>query len=218
MKNWLKYIYIGLFLVLGHSSQGQEKKLVQFSGYIIASGTDVSVPYVSIRNSSYGNEGFTANHEGYFSFVAHVGDKIEFSSIGYQGTAVTIPEVLQDKYSVRIELIPLIEELPVVTIGPPLPWASIEEFNREFLALNIGNDDMLNAKRNLSPQALASLSKIVPRSAEEIQAYNNFQRHIDMSNKSINQRMANPLLNPFAWGQLINQIKKGDYSRKRLKY
>ena len=218
MKNWLKYIYIGLFLVLGNTSQGQEKKLVQFSGYIIASGTDVPVPYVSIRNSSYGNEGFTANHEGYFSFVAHVGDKIEFSSIGYQSTALTIPAVLQDKYSVRIDLIPLIEELPVVTIGPPLPWASIEEFNREFLALNVGNDDMLNAKRNLSPQALASLSKIVPRSAEEIQAYNNFQRHIDMSNKSINQRMANPLLNPFAWGQLINQIKRGDYSRKRLKY
>jgi hypothetical protein len=39
-----------------------------------------------------------------------------------------------------------------------------------------------------------------------------------MSNKHINQRMANPLLNPFAWAELINQIKRGDYSREKLKY
>ncbi len=218
MKALYKYLLlIALFSIFG-SVNAQEKKIVQFSGYIIAEGTDVAVPYVSIRNNSYGNEGFTANHEGFFSFVAHVGDVIELTSIGYRNVKVTIPNVSSDKYSTRIEMIPLIEELPVVTIGPPLPCARIEEFIMEFLALNIGYDDVLTAKRNLSPQAMAALSRIVPRSAEEIQAYSTMQRHLNMSNRNINPSMNNPLLNPFAWGSLINQIKRGDFSRQRLKY
>ncbi|MCT1532434.1 carboxypeptidase-like regulatory domain-containing protein [Sphingobacterium daejeonense] len=218
MKFLQKYIILAVLLKVALCTNAQDKKVVQVSGYIIAEGTEIAVPYVSIRNESYGNETFAANHEGFFSFVAHVGDEIVFSSIGYRSVRISIPNVDSDKFTTRIEMMPTIEELPVVTVGPPLPWASIEEFNMEFLALNIGGDDVMTAKRNLSPQALASLSKIVPRSAEEIQTFNTFQRHINMSNKAINQNMANPLLNPFAWGQLINQIKRGDFSRERLKY
>ncbi|GGE34391.1 carboxypeptidase-like regulatory domain-containing protein [Sphingobacterium cellulitidis] len=218
MKLLHQFIILAVLLTVSLSTFAQDKKIVQVSGYILAEGTEIAVPYVTIRNESYGNDGFVANHEGYFSFVAYAGDEIAFSSIGYRTVRITIPDVSGDKYTARIELTPTVEELPMVTVGPPLPWASIEEFNMEFLALNIGNDDVMTAKRNLSPQALASLSKIVPRSAEEIQAYNSFQRHINMSNRAINQNMANPLLNPFAWGQLINQIKRGDYSRQRLKY
>lgn len=218
MKLLLKYIAFVVLLFSGMNTFAQEKKLVQFSGFILAEGTEIAVPYVTVKNISYGNETYAANHEGYFTFVAHVGDEIQFTSIGYRSVKLTIPNVSDDRYTTRIEMTPTVEELPVVTIGPPLPWASIEEFNREFLALNVGGDDVLTAKRNLSPQALAALSKIVPRSAGEIQAYNTIQRHINMSNKAINQNMANPLLNPFAWGQLINQIKRGDFSRERLKY
>ncbi len=218
MNIYLKILTVCILLCLCTTTFAQEKRIVQFSGIISAVGTDVAVPYVTLRNTSYGNETYSANHEGYFTFVVRTGDIIELSSIGYASQSITIPQTSTDKYTLNIELTPLVKELPVVTIGRPLPWASIEEFNREFLALNVGSDDILSAQRNLSPQALAALSKIVPRSADEIQAYNNFQRHINMSNKAINQNFANPLLNPFAWGQLINQIKRGDFSRERLKY
>ena len=218
MRFWLKYIFITGFILVSQHLFGQQQHVVQFSGYITAEGTDIAVPYVTIRNTSYGNEIYTANHEGFFTFVAHVGDVIALSSIGYEAIEVTVPPTVGDKYTIRLEMKPLIEELPVVTVGPPLPWASIEEFNREFLALNSANDEILTAQRNLSPQALSALSRIVPRNAEEIQTYNSLRRHINMSNQAINQNMANPLLNPFAWGQLINQIKRGDYSRQRLKY
>lgn len=218
MRFWLKYILFAGVLLFGLDGWAQQKKVVQFSGYITAEGTDVSVPYVTVRNSSFGNEIYTADHEGFFTFVAHTGDVVILSSIGYESVEITVPETSGDKYTMHVEMKPLVEELPVVTVGPPLPWASIEEFNREFLALNVGGDDVLTAKRNLSPQALSALSRIVPRSAEEIQAYNSIQRHINMSNRAINQNMNNPLLSPFAWGQLINQIKRGDFSRERLKY
>uniref|UniRef100_UPI0016283082 carboxypeptidase-like regulatory domain-containing protein n=2 Tax=Bacteroidota TaxID=976 RepID=UPI0016283082 len=141
MKFLQKYILLAVLLAVGLSLQAQNNKIVQVSGYILAEETDIAVPYVTIRNESYGNETYSANHEGYFSFVGHTGDEIVFSSIGYRSVRITIPNVEGDKYTVKIELTPTVEELPMVTVGPPLPWASIEEFNMEFLALNIGSDD-----------------------------------------------------------------------------
>ena len=77
---------------------------------------------------------------------------------------------------------------------------------------------ILPRRKNLSPQAMAAMARVVPRSAEEIQSFNSKQRHNIMNNKNINQRYNNPLLNPFAWAEFINQIKRGDYSREKLKY
>ena len=86
------------------------------------------------------------------------------------------------------------------------------------MALRVGDDAITTARRSVSPEALAALARITPRSAEEIQNFNSTQRHIGLTNKAINQKYANPLLNPFAWGSLINDIFKGDDSRKKLKY
>lgn len=199
-------------------AEAQKREIVQFSGFIQASGTDIAVPYVTITNKSYGNQVFVANHEGYFSFVAHKGDVIEFSSIGYARIEMTIPNVGGDRYTAKVEMASQVEELPVITIGPPLPWASVEEFTAAFLGLNTVGDDLLSAQRNLSPEALASLSLIIPRSAEEIQNFSNVQRHVGMTTRNMHQNAFSPFMNPFAWGQLINQIKRGDFSRQKLKY
>lgn len=191
---------------------------MQFSGVITATGTTIEVPYVTIINSSFGNQLFIANHQGYFTFVAHKGDVIAFTSIGYKPMTVTIPEVADDKYSVDIEMESLVEELPIVTIGPPLPWASVEEFTMAFLGLNEGTDEYLNARRNLSPEAMAALSLILPRSADEMQSFTGRMKDVQMRNTGMRQNALTPFLNPFAWGQFINQIKSGDFSRQRLKY
>jgi len=53
----------------------------------------------------------------------------------------------------------------------------------------------------------------LPRDAQELNTLNFQNNHIALSNKAINQRMANPLLNPFAWGAFIQQIMQGDKSR-----
>jgi hypothetical protein len=39
--------------------------------------------------------------------------------------------------------------------------------------------------------------------------------HIALSNKTMNMKGANPLMNPFAWGALIQQITQGDKSRSK---
>ncbi len=87
-----------------------------------------------------------------------------------------------------------------------------------FMSLEIADDDIVVAKKNLSPESLAALAAVTPRSAEEIQNFSAMQNHIGLTNKAVNQRMANPLLSPFAWGNLIRQITEGNKSRSRNSY
>lgn len=212
----IKYLFIclGVLLLTFSSVYAQSKKILQFSGLITSIGSDLPVGFVTIKNTSFNNQIFMSNNEGYFSFVAHVGDIIEFTSVGFDPVTYTIPEVEGDKYTASVKMRALIIELPAVT---PFPWASYEDYLADFMAMG-GDDPIATARRNLSPEAIAALARVVPRSAEEIQTFNSLQRHQYMQNKNINQRMNNPFLNPFNWYQFINSIKKGDYSREKLKY
>lgn len=216
MRYIFTYLSLLLLLLGGSTSYAQQGHIIQFSGLITSTNNaDLPVAFATIKNTSFKDQTFVSNNEGYFSFVAHSGDTILFSSVGYEAVTFVIPDVPDDKYTAHVQMRSLVIELPAVT---PFPWASYEDYLTDFMALRPGDDAVSVARRNISPEAMAALARIVPRSAEEIQSYNSQQRHTIMNNKHINQRMNNPLLNPFAWGELINQIRRGDYSREKLKY
>ena len=212
MKARVSSLIFLFFLALSFQTSAQERKIVQFTGIISDVESQHPVPYVSIVNLSYQNQFFTANHQGFFSFVAHEGDTIQLSSVGYRNAQVIIPKTSEDKYTALIKMTPDLISLPAVHL---LPWASVEEFNIAFMNLNVASDDQLLAKENLSRQSLMEMSKTIPLNADEMQTFNSNQAHIGLTNKNINQRANNPLLNPFAWGQFINQIKRGNESRKK---
>ncbi len=192
-------------------SQAQEKSIVQFSGLIYHVDSNVVVPYVSITNRSDRGKVFSANHQGYFSFVAHEGDTIVFSAIGYRREALVIPANVPDKkYTVIIKLKAEVVNLPTVRV---LPWASIDDFNRDFMAMKFADDDLEIARKNVTRTSLMAMARSLPRDGTEMNNLNFQNNHIALSNKNMNQRGANPLLNPFAWGALIQQIMQGDKSR-----
>lgn len=187
-------------------------KLVQFSGIIHNSETNDVVPYVTLTNLSYKEEFYNANHQGFFSFAAHVGDTIKLSAVGYDRLIFLIPESSGDNVTTKLELLPRVIDLPVVNI---YPWASVDEFTYDFMNLQIADDDYLIAERNLSYESIMALKENTPMDAIEMQNWSYAARHHNMSIKNINQRMANPLLNPFAWASLIQQISKGKSSNNR---
>ena len=204
-----------LFLIFSKSLQAQEKpgdKLVQFTGIIKDDSSSYPVPYVSITNRSYQNQFFTANYQGFFSFVAHEGDTIQLSSVGYRTVEVVIPNTEENRYTAVIKMTADIISLPAVHL---LPWASIEEFNIAFMNIKVASDDILIAKENLSRESLMAMAREVPMDAKELNTFTSNQNHIKLSNDHINQRANNPLLNPFAWAKFINSIQKGKESRKK---
>ena len=208
----MKYIFTLLLLLLFLGAFAQEKpstdKLIQFSGIITDVDSNRVVPYVTITNLRT-NEQRSANYKGYFSFVAHPGDTIVYSAVGFTKAQVIIPTDLpEDKYTAMVQMKSEIVYLPTVNI---YPWATAEEFTKDFLSMKVADDDMEIAKKNLSRQSLSGMAQTLPRDAGEISAINWRMNHDRALNKNMVQ--TNPLLNPFAWGKLMQQILNGDKSR-----
>ncbi|MBK0379964.1 hypothetical protein [Mucilaginibacter segetis] len=198
-----------LFASLSVFAQQQEKPLVQFTGVIYnADSTTSVVPYVSVTNISYHNTTTIANYRGYFSFVAHEQDTIRFTAIGFAPVTVVIPANVSNKsYVAKIKITPQINNLPTFRV---FPWATTDEFRRDFIAAKLADDDLEIARKNVSRASLAALSNTLPRDGQEIQSANAQAMHNNIVNS---HSITNPLLNPLAWGSLIKSITEGDKSR-----
>ncbi|MBC7652858.1 MAG: hypothetical protein H7098_00125 [Oligoflexus sp.] len=183
-----------------------EKPLVQFSGVIYDMDSNTVVPYVAIKNVSNNNSAFAANYKGYFSFVLQEGDTVVFSSIGYKKLELIIPSNLKErKYTAIIKLQSDNIQLPMVRV---FPWASYDEFKKDFLTMKFADDDLEIAMKNLSKKSLRELSTSLPRDGQENSGMSFNNLHQAHGNKNMVQ--TNPLLNPLAWAALIKQISEGN--------
>jgi len=206
VNSTMKYLVALLFLFTAVTAfaQNSEKPLVQFTGVTLnADSAKVIVPYVNITNVTLHKQVYIANYEGYFSFVAHEQDTIRFSSVGYNPVTVIIPANVTGKSLVmQIKLKPQIINLPVFRV---FPWATTDEFKKDFLSMKIADDDLEIARKNLSSASIRALEASLPHSGAESFSVQ------DMHNSLVNSHsITNPLFNPFAWGSLIREIAAGD--------
>lgn len=199
---------ICLLTTLTVFAQKPELPIVQFSG-IVMSDSNMVIPYATITNLSSKGLAYTANYKGYFSFVVHEQDSIRITAIGYGTKTFVIPiQITQKSYTLEIRLKPEAINLPVVKV---FPWASTEEFRKDFLSMKMADDDLEIAKKNVSKKSILELSGNLPRDGQEIHSSSFSDSHTNLVNQ---HSRTNPLLNPFAWGALIKQITEGDKSRK----
>lgn len=207
------FIILSFFICFSSFAQTPDKKLVQFSGVIINIDSNTVVPYVTVTNKSAKNQVHAANYKGYFSFVAHEGDTLQFSAIGYKKEGIVIPRDLPErKFTIMVKMKQEIINLPTVRV---YPWASLDDFRREFLTMKFADDDLAIAYKNVSRESLTAMAANLPRDGQEMQSLNFQNNHTRLVNQNMNQRMSNPLLSPFAWGALIQQIMQGDKSRTK---
>jgi len=187
----------------------QTNKLVQFSGIVTDADSNMVVPYVTITNISNKGQKYAANYQGFFSFVVNPGDTVMFSAVGFTSKILVLPRnIIDNRYTAMVQIKSEIVYLKTVRVNP---WATVEEFNKDFLSLKIADDDLAIAKKNLSRQSINGLKLTLPRDAGEISNANyryNFDRMMN-----VNMRQTNPLLNPFAWGKLVQEIFNGDKAR-----
>lgn len=205
----MRYFFVILFLLVASAAFAQqpERRLIQFSGIIHnADSAKVIVPYVTITNKSYKNQVNTANYEGYFSFVAHERDTLVFTCVGYFPMTMIVPANLANRsYIKEVVMKAEIRNLPAVRV---FPWATEEEFKKDFLTMKIADDDLEIARKNLNLLSILDAVRRQPLTGAE--PINVQQFHNDQVNS---HAYVNPLLNPFAWGALINEISAGDKAR-----
>jgi hypothetical protein len=187
-----------------------KRDLVQFSGVVVEGDSLRPVPYVSILvKNSY--RGTVSDYFGYFSFVAQESDTIQFAALGYADAIFVIPDTLTNsKYS-------LIQVLRTDTLTLPTaivyPWPTKEQFKAAFLALELPEDDMNRADRNMARADMKE--RMSGMAMDASMAYKYTQQQYQSKLYYAGQLPPNNLLNPIAWSKFIRAWKNGDFKKKK---
>ena len=172
--------------------------------------TLMGIPFVTIQvnNSSRGT---ITNQEGFFSYAAGEGDTIHFSSIGFEESFYYIPTNLQtNKYSIVKLLSADTYYIDTVTI---YPWPTKEMFKQAFLSLEMEENDVDRALKNLEREYLKEMGENMAMDASENANY--YLRSEAKKYYYAGQAPPQNIFNVFAWAQFIEAWKRGDFKRRK---
>jgi hypothetical protein len=208
----VKKIYIILlFLSAAICSFSQKKadELIQFSGYAFTADSLMGVPFAHITILNRGRVA-TAGPDGFFSFAAHAGDTLVFTSVGFTPVMYVIPEKLEsNKFSVIQIMTKTDIYLPNTII---YPWGSREQFPQAFKDLRLPDDDLQRAKRNMDRERLAELGERLEMDGGE--ATNLALRNASAKTYYYRQAPPQNIFNPLAWAEFIRAWKRGDFKKQ----
>lgn len=208
MFNRLLFIVLVPILILLFSGKcsaqtPKHTQLVQFSGIVVDKDSLQKIPFVAIVIKR-SNGGTISDNSGYFSFIAVPGDTVLFSSIGYKTNYFVLPDTLStDKYSwIHVMSKDTVNLKQFVFYS----WPSKEAFRAAFLKLDIADNDLDRAKKNM---ALAARHA---RYTDARSPGTNYLQTVQQENDKLyyaGQYPPNNLLNPVAWAKFIQAWKDG---------
>ena len=201
-----------LFLTTNAFSQTSDpdSDLIQFSGVVLDGDSLSPIPFANIIEKK-SSRGTTSDYYGYFSFVAHKGDSIFFSSIGYKESVFVIPDTLSTQRYSLIQL--LVNDTFLLKEHVVYPWPSKEQFKEAFLNLRVPDDDLERAKRNLAQAEMRDRMLNMPMADGSISFKINQQKR-NAKLYSAGQYPSYTILNPIAWAQFIQAWKRGDFKKQ----
>lgn len=216
MKDFTKIIAIAGCLIfclmlgtqLAHA-QGKSS-IIQLSGLVLGEDSTAALSGANIYVPAAGR-GTSTNLYGYFSLPVLAGDSVVISSIGYKKQYFIVPQDRKESLTIVVELQTDTTFLPAVEV---FPFPTADMFKEAVLALQLPDQQQYDyMNQNLNADLLARMMEAMPMDGSM-----NHRWFMDQQFNRIQYGSGprpNPLLNPFAWGELIRSIKRGDFKRNR---
>lgn len=179
--------------------------LVQLSGIVIDAETSQPILYAAVNNRRT-RRGELCDENGYFSLVVQKGDSVRFSAVGYVTAILVVPTDLQkDSYSVIKKMKRDNIVLPEATIYPyPKPY----EFKDAFMSLQVPDDDLKRAKKNLERETLRERGETLAMDGRENYSYQ--ARQYSRQMYSYGQMQYQGIFDPMAWAKFFKSLRRGE--------
>ena len=205
-------VLIGI-LVLTLQLQAQDttnNELVQFSGVMVTADSLTPVPlaHILVKHSDHGT---ISDYSGYFSFVARQNDTITFSAIGFKKQYFVIPDTITNNRYSMIQV--MANDTIYLSETIIYPWPTKEQFKKAFLNLDIPDDDIVIARKNLTQNDLMRRSLVIQSDGSM-----NYDYFVEEQTQRLyynGQTQPITILNPFAWADFIKSWKDGKFKRKK---
>jgi hypothetical protein len=211
--NYTKVVWITIILVFVSISisaqEEKDKNLIQFSGVVVTADSLKPIPFVNIRIAGT-NLGTSADYYGFFSFVAHKGDTILFSYVGFRTSKYHIADTLA---STRYSLFQMMQtDTMLLTETVIYPWPTISALEYAIVNHKVQEDDYDRAMKNLAIEEMKERGAALAMDGAMNYRYQ-MQQNVNKAYYN-GQYMPNQWLNPFAWAEFIKAWKEGKFKKK----
>lgn len=192
------------------SQEKSDDELIQFSGVVVTADSirPVSFAHILISNT---NRGTISDFYGYFSFVAQKLDTIVFSAVGFKKDKFIIPDTIT---GYRYSLIHVMTRDTIMLSETVVyPWPTVEQFKEAFLTLEIPDDDIEIARKNLDKEEMRMRAENFRMSSSM-----NYRQYMDRQTSKLyyaGQTQPISILNPFAWAKFIKAWREGKFKREK---
>lgn len=206
---WLLLV-AGILLANNTFAQGDDEDIVQINGVTMTADSLRAVPGAVVMLKRH-HRGTISNEQGVFSLVAHKGDTLVFSALGFRAKEFAIPGNIKGHYFSMVHLMTQDTFYLQETIIRPFPTR--EQFNYAFKYWDIPDDRYEVARRNTEALMLRALAYTLPKDGSENQsAYQDMQ-----AQKAVyyGQWPPSNLFSPLAWAEFYEAWKRGDFKKKR---
>lgn len=195
-----------LGLTAAHGAPG--KSPLQVHGSIMDQA-QTPIPYVHVINQRNARIS-TSNKDGLYALLVNPGDTIRLSCMGYQTIRYGVPDSITTFQHIKdFTMTPDTIILKEFTVHP---WKTYHEFKRAFLELELFSQEEKNGIRNIQLMMI-HLHNPGNKSSDPGMSYRTASRQYYNENFRYKyQPPSNQLLNPFAWAQFFEALKKGNYN------
>ena len=208
-----KHIIHIVFLLAGLQALYAQEILIQWTG-VVRDELSQPIPYAHII-SQKDWRGTASNAQGRFTIITYPSDTLLVSFLGYKPVKIPVPNFTQgDSRHYIMDII--MEEDPIMLSELViLPWRTYGEFREAFKALELPEDDLQRAYRNIAVLQQQIHSAIYSRR----QSPNaNFR---DVMNTRTNRMMTYghmyptyQITNPFAWARFFQALQNGEFRQQ----
>ena len=211
-------LFLSFVFLLLPTLQTKGQSVVQVSGVVFSKELEPQrVPNALVTVVGRKRNTLSAA-DGFFSLALQPGDTLRITRLGFKPERLWISDTLKgSSYLVQVALNWDTTQLDEVTL---YPWPRPENLQRELLAMDVKTTEQDLALRNLALQQLKDQAAAMGADADEFagiimraQAAQaaDYGRYYGANGASA---VLGRLSNPFAWAQLFESIKRGDFKRK----
>ena len=206
-----RLLLASLFLAITTTASAQSDStliqtgVVQVSGLVVTGDSLMPLPFTTVYRVR-DSRGTMTDPQGFFSIPILEGDTLRFSSTGYITREVVVPSGGERN---RISLVqPMSRDTIMINNAYIYPWPSRDAFKKEFMALGLDEDTYSVGQQALDPFDIYDRLIDVGLDGQANASEELRQMSFDYSHAGM--APTTNLLNPVAWAQFINALKRGD--------
>ena len=206
MRRFLLITIISILICnLAHS---QREKLIQLSGVVRNEYLQpIQFAHIVILNK---NRGTISDLHGMFSFVVEPLDTVSFTAVGFKRVALVIPDTLT-RYHLPVDIYMETDTIWIEEVII-LPWKTYEEFREAFLSLELPDNDLKRAYRNI-----ALIKTQMYYAPDEPDPEMNYQYMLKEQYNQLYSKGQIPyysIFNPLRWVEFFKYIEEGRFKNK----